>query len=247
MDLGLNGKVAIVTGGSRGIGRAIVGRLAADGYAVAFSLASDEAAARQVEKAERAKGHAVWGFAADQANLGAIAPFFDDALAALGGRLDVFVGNAGIIAHAPIADTSVEQFEQVIGVNLRGTFFMLQAAARHMVEGGRIVCISTMGTQWPSAGEAAYLASKGGIEQLCRVASREFGPRRISVNCISPGPTDTDMLAGLDEQGRQGVAGMTAMGRLGTPEDVADAVAVLVAPSAGWITGQVIRADGGLT
>ena len=166
----------------------------------------------------------------------------------LEGRLSTFVASAGIVSHAPIATTTIEAFQRILSVNLLGTFYALQRAIGHMADGGRIVCVSTMGTVWPSAGEAAYLASKAGIEQICRVASRELGPRGITVNSVLPGPTDTDMLrADVDEGGRQAVAGMTALGRLGTPQDVADAVALLASPSAGWITGQNLRADGGLT
>ncbi len=241
-------RTAVVTGGSRGIGRAIVSRLAAEGCAVVFSFVANEDAARQVEAEERAKGHAVWGVRGDQADATALEEFFDEAMSLLNGRLDAFVASAGIISHAAITETTVDQFQRILSVNLLGTFFAIQRAIGHMSEGGRIVCVSTMGTVWPSAGEAAYLASKAGIEQICRVASRELGPRGITVNCILPGPTDTDMLrAGVDDAGRQAVAGMTALGRLGTPDDVAGAVAVLTSPSAAWITGQNLRADGGLT
>lgn len=248
MFSGQNSRVAIVTGGSRGIGRAIVSTLAADGFQVVFSFASNEQAARRVEEEEGEHGHRVRGVQFDQGDISGLPAFFDDAMAYLGGSLDAFVANAGTIVHASIAETTVELFDQAVNVNLRGTFFSVKHAASHMRDGGRIVCISTIGTAWPSAGEAAYVASKAGIEQLSRVASRELGSRGITVNCISPGPTDTDMLrATVDERARQGVAAMTALGRLGTPTEIAAAVSVLLSPAAGWLTGQNIRADGGLT
>jgi 3-oxoacyl-[acyl-carrier protein] reductase len=236
----LKGKTAVVTGGSRGIGRAIVRRLAADGAAVVFGYATNERAAKQVE-AER-----IWAVQADVGDLADIDRLFGVADERFDG-LDIFVNNAGIPSGTPIAEVSEADYDRVMAVNAKGAFFALQRAAARMKDGGRIVNISTMGTAWPSPGEALYAASKAAIEQFARVASRELGRRGITVNTISPGPTDTDLLHGVPAEALDQVAHLTALGRLGRPADIADVVAFLVGPDAHWLTGQNIRADGGLT
>ncbi len=135
-----------------------------------------------------------------------------------------------------------------MGVNARGTFLTLQQAVPRLRDGARIITISTVGTHWPSPGEAIYAASKAAVEQLTRVASRELGHRGVTANTISLGPTDTDLLrAGAQSDALAAAAAMTALGRIGQPGDVADLVALLVHPDNRWVTGQIIRADGGLT
>jgi len=247
----LAGRAAIVTGGSRGIGRAIVERLAADGAVIVFSYATDSAAAEQVVVQVEAAGGRARAVQTDIGELEQVERLFGAAgeqLTQLGvDGLDILVNNAGIQASTPIERTTAEEYERVMAINARGAFFAIQNAARQMREGGRIVNVSTIGTAYPGAGEAVYAASKAAIEQFARVASRELAGRGITVNTVSPGPTDTDLLRGAaPPEALEGAVQMTALGRLGRPADVADLVAFLVGKDARWVTGQNIRADGGL-
>ncbi|MEU7166317.1 SDR family oxidoreductase [Streptomyces morookaense] len=245
----LDGKTAVVTGGSRGIGRAVVQRLASDGATVVFSYATDERAAKAVE-AGSPRARAV---RADMANLADIQRLFSSADeyftdAGPGKVLDILVNNAGISSAAPVSEVSEADYDRVMAVNAKGPFFVLQHAATRMRTGGTVINVSTLGTVWPSPGEALYAASKAALEQFTRIASREFGHRGIRVNTVSPGPTDTDMLrAAVPAETFDNVARMTALGRLGRPADIANVVAFLAGPDAGWLTGQNIHADGGLT
>lgn len=235
---------AVVTGGSRGIGRAVVERLAGDGATVVFSYVADEGAARQVERACGGRAVAVRADAADPAQ---VERLFEEAGKVFGGPLTALVSNAGVMDHTPVDAVTPEAFERVMAVNVRGAFLAVRAAAARMADGGRIVTISSTGTAWPSPGESLYAASKAAVEQLTRVASRELGRRGITVNAVSPGPTDTDLLrADVPPEGMAGVAHMTALGRIGTPADIASVVALLLSPDAAWLTGQNLRADGGL-
>lgn len=162
--------------------------------------------------------------------------------------LRVLVANAGVFASAPIDQVDSDEWDRVMAINAKGTFFTVQHAARRIRDDGRIITVSTIGTAWPSPGEALYAASKATVEQITRVASRELGPRRITANTVSLGPTATDLLrADAPSEALDGAAAMTALGRIGQPTDVADLVALLAHPHARWITGQNIRADGGLT
>ncbi|MGP3917508.1 SDR family oxidoreductase [Nonomuraea sp. 10N515B] len=239
---------AVVTGGSRGIGRAVVERLAGDGATVVFSYVADERAARQVEEVCGGRATAVRADAADPDQVERLFATADQVFAGqAAGPLSVLVNNAGVIDHTPIEELTQEVFERVMAVNVRGAFFAVQAAARRMADGGRIVTVSSTGTAWPSAGESVYAASKAAIEQLTRVASRELGQRGITVNAVSPGPTDTDLLrANVPRETAATVAHMTALGRMGTPADIAAVVALLVSSDAAWLTGQNLTADGGL-
>ncbi|GAA1571236.1 SDR family oxidoreductase [Actinomadura kijaniata] len=239
---------AVVTGGSRGIGRAVVERLADGGATVVFSYVADERAARQVERGCGGRAVAVRADAADLDQVKRLLATADEVFAdRAAGPLSALVNNAGVIDHTPIDRLTLQAYERVMAVNVRGAFFTVQEAARRMTEGGRIVSVSSTGTAWPSAGESVYAASKAAIEQLTRVASRELGRRGITVNAVSPGPTDTDMLrAGAPPEAVAGVARMTALGRVGTPADIAAVVMLLLSPDAAWLTGQNLVADGGL-
>ncbi|WP_017537551.1 SDR family oxidoreductase [Nocardiopsis halophila] len=242
----------MVTGGSRGIGRAVVERLAARGYLVAFCYARDGRAAGEVERVVAAGGGCALGVRADVSRGGDVERLFAEAEAFFSGRgapgrLDVVVANAGLAFHAPLAETSGEDFDRVMAVNAKGVLFALREAVRRMGTGGRVVAVTSATTFWPGRGEAAYAASKAAVDLLGRVASRELGPRGITVNCVAPGATDTDLLRGaVGEEGRGAVAALTPLGRLGGPGDVADAVVLLAEGRAGWLTGQTVRADGGL-
>lgn len=243
----LKGKTAVVTGGSRGIGRAVALRLARDGAAVVFNYArSRDAAAEVVRQAEEAGGNVI-PVRLDLAEPGAAEELMETADRQLGG-LDILVNNAATHTEVvPIAQTEEADFDRVMAVNTRSVFLTMRYAARHMRDGGRIVNISTLNTVFPAPGNAPYAASKGALEQLTLVASRELGARGITVNTVSPGATDTDLLRGTNEPEKLTmVIGMTSLGRLGEPEDVADVVAFLAGPDGRWLTGQNIRANGGI-
>lgn len=242
----LDGLAAVVTGGSRGIGAAIVRRLAADGAAVLFGYATDAERADSVVNEVRRAGGAAWAVQADLARPDQVQQLFAAVDSHLG-RLDLLVNNAAVPARIGFDEVTVDEFDRVFAINTRAPLLAMQHAGDRMRDGGRIVNISTISTSWPSADELLYAASKGALEQLSRVVSRALGPRQITVNTISPGATDTEFLRdNVPAEVRQSVAHMTPLGRLGRPDDIAAVVAFLSRPDAGWVTGQNIRADGGL-
>jgi 3-oxoacyl-[acyl-carrier protein] reductase len=243
----LRDKAALVTGGSRGIGRAIAERLAADGASVVFSFraARDRAAAVVAAISDAGgTGHAVQ---ADLADPAAARQLYDEAERLLG-PLDILVNNVGVAPHGLIAELSGEEFETVLRVNLTSPFMLIQQAARRLRDGGRIVNVSTMNTVWAGPGMAPYAASKAALELLGKVAAFELGAREITVNAVLPGATDTDLWRqnNPDESTWSAVTSMTALGRIGEPADVAAVVAMLAGPDGRWLTGQSIRASGGL-
>ena len=235
----LTGKTAVVTGGSRGIGRAIVRRLARDGARVVFSYRSDAAAA----KALASEAGDVVAVQADHEDLASLDALF----AMVDGSLDILVNNAALTAQAVIGDITPELFDRAMTVNAKFPLLAMQRAAPLLRDGGRIVNISTLNTALPGPGIALYCASKAALEQFTRVAAIELGPRGITVNSVSPGATDTDLLrSGNPAESLAQVPAQTPLGRLGQPEDIADVVGFLVGPDARWITGQNIPATGGL-
>ncbi|MGC5016833.1 SDR family oxidoreductase [Streptosporangium sp. DT93] len=243
----LEGRAAVVTGGSRGIGRAIVERLARDGADVVFSYARDAAAAADVERTVKEAGGSARAVQADLVEPGAAERLMETAGELLGG-LDILVNNAALsFTPAPLAETTEESWDRAMTVNAKAPFLTVRHAARHMRDGGRVVNISTVNTVRAAPGSTPYVTSKGALEQLTAVAARELGGRGITVNTVSPGATDTDLLRAtnpariLDQ-----MAAMTPLGRLGAPADVADVVAFLVGPDGRWLTGQNVHADGGL-
>ncbi|MGI8331713.1 glucose 1-dehydrogenase [Actinomadura scrupuli] len=243
----LKGKAAVVTGGSRGIGRAIVERLARDGAAVVFNHARSTESAAEVVRAVEEAGGSARGVQLDLAEPDAAQRLMEFAEDHLGG-LDILVNNAAKdFAVTPIAETDEDLFDGVMAVNTRSTFLTIRHAARHMRDDGRIINISTLNTLRPAPGNAPYAASKGAIEQLTAVAAQELGARGITVNTVSPGATDTDLLRGTNPaENLAMIVAITPLGRLGQPSDVADVVAFLAGPDGRWITGQNIRATGGL-
>ncbi|MEV6883820.1 MULTISPECIES: SDR family NAD(P)-dependent oxidoreductase [unclassified Streptomyces] len=243
----LEDRTAVVTGGSRGIGRAIVERLCRDGADVVFNYSAADEAADDVVRTVRANGGKVRAMRLDLREPDAAERLMESAEAHLG-SVDVLVNNAATsFTPAPLAETEAEVFDGVMAANTRSVFLTMRYAARRMRDGGRIVNISTMNTVRPVPGIGPYAASKGAIEQLTAVAARELGPRGITVNTVSPGATDTDLLRGTNPpEALQAVVGRTPLGRLGQPSDVADVVAFLVGPGGAWITGQNLRATGGL-
>jgi len=243
----LDNKTALVTGGSRGIGRAIALSLAADGAQVVLTYAVNSAAAADVVAAITTAGGQAWAVAADLRFPAAASELLAQA-ESLAGPLDILVNNA---AHAPtalLADCSDEEFASTMTVNVMSPFILMRDAARKMRDGGRIINISTLNTVLISPGTTAYAASKAALELMTRVAAAELGSRGITVNSVSPGATDTDMFrtANPAEGTYERVAAMTPLGRIGQPADVASVVAFLAGPDGRWLTGQNLRASGGL-
>lgn len=231
------GKTALVTGGSRGIGKAIVRRLAADGARVVFSY--KESATAAAELAGETGGVAV---CADQEDVASI----DALLAPVGERLDILVNNVAVNPAVPLAAVTAEEFDRVLTVNTKYPLLLMRRAAELMPDGGRVINISTVNTVIPAPGHGLYGASKAALEQLTAVVARELGERAITVNVVSPGATDTDLLHATNPpEALAQIAGFTALRRLGQPVDIANVVASLAGPDASWITGQNIRATGG--
>ena len=241
----LQGKVALVTGASRGIGRAIAVRLGQDGAAVVVNYSGNHETARETVAAiEAASGRAV-AVQGDVGKVGDIQRLFDAAFEHFG-KLDILVNNAGIMFNKPIADVTEEEYDRIFAVNVKGTFFACQQAAKRMADGGRIINFSSSTTAMMLPTYGTYVATKGAVEQLSHILAKELGSRGITVNVVSPGATDTELFGkGKTEQEKQRFAQLAALGRLGQPEDIASVVALLVSDDANWITGQNIRANGG--
>jgi 3-oxoacyl-[acyl-carrier protein] reductase len=239
----LEGKCAVVTGGSRGIGRAIVARLVADGASVLFTYREDERAAEKIVAESTGRAMAV------RADLGVpedLHGLFEEIEKRLDG-LDIMVNNAAVSRPMPIAETPEEEYDRAMAVNAKAVFLTMRYAARHMRDGGRIVNLSTGNTVFAAPGGSVYAGSKGAVEQFTKVAAKELGSRGITVNVVSPGATDTDMLRSVNTQeGLDFSVQLTPLGRLGQPADIADVVAFLVGPDSRWITGQNLIAAGGL-
>jgi 3-oxoacyl-[acyl-carrier protein] reductase len=239
----LAGKTAVVTGGSRGIGRAIVRRLAADGARVVFSYREDRRAADALAEEIAGEGGSAVAVRADNADLGSLDALF----APVAGGLDILVNNAAVTGNALIRDITPELFDTVMTVNAKFPLLAMQRAEPLLRNGGRVVNISTLNTVVAGPGIALYCASKAALEQFTKIAARELGSRGITVNSVLPGATDTDMLRGANTpEALERVPGLTALRRLGRPDDIADVVAFLAGPGARWITGQQIQVTGGL-
>lgn len=242
----LDGKVAIVTGASRGIGRATAERLARDGAQVVVNYAHSAAEARAVVDGITSAGGLALSLQADVSEP-AESRRLVEATVAHCGRLDIFVANAGRAIFKPLAEIDEAEFDRVFSLNARGTFFCLQAAARRLADGGRIVCLSTIGTVLNVAGGTCYFGSKAAVEQFCRVLAREVAPRGITVNLVSPGFTATRMLDELlGADALPPVLDMTPFGRLGEAAEIADVIAFLAGDGARWMTRQNIAVDGGI-
>jgi 3-oxoacyl-[acyl-carrier protein] reductase len=238
------GKVAIVTGGSRGIGRAISETLARDGATVVVNYSKSTAAADETVAAIKAQGGKAIAIKADISRIEDVRRLYTEAQAQLG-RIDIVVNNAGILPPAvPVANETEQTFDAVFGL-LKGTYFSMQEAARRLPDGGRIINLSSSTARAWSPGYSIYAGSKSAIEQFTRSLSRELGPRQITVNAVVPGLTDTDMIEGYSAAVREGAAKNTTLGRLGQPRDIADVVAFLASEDARWITGQMVVANGG--
>lgn len=244
----LNGRVAIVTGASKGIGAAIATALADAGAAVVVNYASDEAGANKVVSAITAGGGkaiAVKGSIAAKADAEAIAAAAVDTF----GRLDVLVNNAGVHAFAPIDTLTEDEFRWMFGINVLGTLLMTQAAVKHLGEGGSIINLSSAVTSALPPASAVYTASKGAVDAITGVLAAELGPRGIRVNAILPGMTETEgtrASGAIGSDAEAGAVSQTPLGRVGKPDDIAAVAAFLASDAARWVTGEKITTSGGL-
>jgi 3-oxoacyl-[acyl-carrier protein] reductase len=241
----LAGRCALVTGGSRGIGRAVVERFVSDGAAVVFSYVHSDVAAEELAGRLRADGGLAYAVRADLEQTAAAQRLFRQAAELLGG-LDIVVNNAGQTLVAAMTETTEQDFDRLMAVNAKAAFFIMQEAARTLRNGGRIINLSSANTVIHGPGIALYAGTKAAVEQFTIVAARELGIRHITVNAVSPGPVDTAMLrASQPPQALDLAAAATPLRRLGQPADVADVIAFLAGPDGRWINGQVLRATGG--
>ena len=237
-------KVALVTGGSRGIGAAIAKRLASDGASVAITYAKDAESAAEVVKAIKASGGKAIAIQADSSDAGAIREAVDKTVSTFGG-IDVLVNNAGMGTVKKFEETTLEEFDRMIDVNFRGTLVTTQAALKHLKSGGRIIMIgSCVGERVLTPGLVAYSATKGAVKMFTQGLSREVGPRGITVNNVQPGPIDTDLNPAAGDWAVPQKA-VTALDRYGSVDEVASLVAFIAGPESSYITGANLTVDGG--
>jgi NAD(P)-dependent dehydrogenase (short-subunit alcohol dehydrogenase family) len=246
--------IALITGGSRGLGKSMALHLADHGVDVVITYRAGAKEAREVAAQVEAKGRKAVALVLDVGDSRSFAAFAETLKAELGrvwkrDRFDFLVNNAGVGLHAAFAETTEEQFDNLMSVHLKGTFFLTQRLLPLLEDGGRIVNVSSGLARFSFPGASAYAAMKGGVEVLTRYMAKELGPRKISVNTIAPGAIETDFNGGAvrdNEQINKAVAAQTALGRVGLPDDVGGAVAMLLAPESRWITGQRIEVSGGM-
>jgi 3-oxoacyl-[acyl-carrier protein] reductase len=241
----LANKVALVTGGSRGIGAAVAKRLAADGANVAITYAKDAKAASAVVKAIERAGQKAIAIQADAADAAAVAAAVERTVVTFG-RLDVLVNNAGTAVPKPFVETTLEEMDRVLDINIRGVFVATQAALKHMTDGGRIIMIgSAVGERVLTPGLVPYSATKGAVKIFTQGLSREVGSRGITVNNVQPGPIDTDLNPAAGEWAAPQKA-VTALNRYGHVDEVAALVAFVAGPESSYITGANLTVDGGM-
>ncbi|ROR45165.1 SDR family NAD(P)-dependent oxidoreductase [Kitasatospora cineracea] len=242
----IEGRVALVTGGSRGIGAAVALRLAEQGADVALTYRQNAEQTRQVARKIEGMGRRALAVPADGADEEALTGAVERTVGTLG-RLDVLVNNAALFPSGPLADVDTAELDRVLAVNVRAPFVLARAAAAHLPEGGRIIGIgSNIADRVPFPGLALYAMTKTAMVGLTKGLARELGPRGITVNLVHPGPTDTDANP-ADGPNAPAISGITALGRYADPAEIAAVVAHLAGPEAGYVTGAVIAADGGFS
>jgi NAD(P)-dependent dehydrogenase (short-subunit alcohol dehydrogenase family) len=254
MDTSKNSPIAIITGGSRGLGKSMALHLAERGVDLILTYRSGAKEAREVVAAIEAKGRKAVALPLDVSS-SATFPAFVEAVRAELARVwarkdfDFLVNNAGTGAHVSFLETTEEKFDEMLNVHLKSTFFLSQKLVPHMADGGRIINISSGLARFSVPGSAVYAIMKGGVEVLTRYLAKELGPRGITVNTLAPGAIATDFNGGAvrdNAELNQRVSSQTALGRVGLPDDIGGAVALLLAPESRWITGQRIEASGGM-
>ncbi|MHC5233346.1 SDR family oxidoreductase [Brucella sp. LJL56] len=242
----MKNRVAIVTGASRGIGAAIAERLGQDGFTVIVNYAGNAALADAVVSKIEASSGIARAIQADVADPAAVKRMFDAAESAFG-SVDVLVNNAGIMALSPITATEDADFDNLVSVNLKGTFNTMREAGKRLPDNGRIINFSTTVVGLKLENYGIYAATKAAVETLTAIMAKEMRGRNITVNAVAPGPTATDLfLNGKSEELVARMAKMSPLERLGTPEDIAGVVAFLAGPDGAWVNGQTVRANGGI-
>jgi 3-oxoacyl-[acyl-carrier protein] reductase len=241
----LNNKVAIISGASRGIGAQIARALAKEGAMVVVNYAKNTTAADQVVSEIQGAGGKAIAFKADVSKADEVKALFDSSIAHFG-KVDILVNNAGIAVFKKLQDTSEDEFDRSFDINVKGVFLTLREAAVHLESGGRIINVSSTVTRLMMPTYGTYSATKSAVEQLTRVFAKEIGSRGITVNSVSPGPTNTQLFTeGKSEETIKRLASMAALERIGEPEDIARVVLFLASDDSAWITGQNIGANGG--
>lgn len=238
-------KVALITGGSRGIGRAISIRLSKMGMAVVINYASDKQSAEELAAEIKKQGGDALAIKADVSKVEKIGELFDTVISRFG-RLDVLINNAGVATYKRIEEFSEEEYDRIFDINVKGLFFCCKEAARKMADDGSIINIGSTVTRVMLQNYGAYAATKGAVEQITKVLAKELGSRNIRVNTLSPGPVDTTLFRrGKTEEQINQMAEMAALGRIGSVDDIADMVGMLVDERSRWVTGQNILVNGG--
>jgi len=241
----LEGKVAIITGASRGIGRKVAEQLADLGAKVTINYSSSPDKAEEVVKEIQDKGGKAIAIQADISQIDDIERLFLETISAFE-KVDILINNAGIMINKPLTEVTEADYDKQFSVNVKGTFFACQQAMKYMEEEGHIVNISTSvnGQMFPTY--SVYSGTKGAVEQFTRQLAKEFGPKKITINAVAPGPVDTELFSvGKTEQQIEGMKKMNAFGRLGEPEDISNVIEFLVSEKSKWVTGQTLRVNGG--
>jgi 3-oxoacyl-[acyl-carrier protein] reductase len=244
----LKDKVAIVTGSSQGIGAAVARRLAVEGAAVVVTYAKNKTGANQVVDSVLASGGRAVAIEADVTEEKSVRDLIGETTQHFG-RLDILVNNSGVYEFAPIDHVTVESYRKLFDTNVLGVLLTTQAATKHLSEGGTVINIGSNITAMTMPTSSVYAGSKAAVESITRVLSKELGPRKIRVNCVLPGPVNTETsrsMAGGNADQMNAIIGMTPLGRIGEPEDIASVVAFLASDDAGWVTGATVLASGGL-